>query len=71
VTVTEVLRVATELHVPVRVGRNWFGQYPYLEQALGPAGLAVDRTISIPPEVPPENNGPIGTSTRSMPYRRE
>jgi predicted glycoside hydrolase/deacetylase ChbG (UPF0249 family) len=49
-----LLRVATELRVPVRVGRNWFGQYPYLEQALGPAGLAVDRTISIPPEVPPE-----------------
>jgi hypothetical protein len=48
-----LLRVATEHRLPIRVGSNWFAQYPYLERAPGPDGIAVDRTISIPPSVAP------------------
>lgn len=44
-------RVAAEHRLPMRVGRNWFGRYPYLEAALGPEGIALDRSISIPPSV--------------------
>ncbi|HEX4573875.1 MAG TPA: ChbG/HpnK family deacetylase [Gemmatimonadales bacterium] len=48
------LRVATEQRLPIRVGRNWFEQYTYLAPALGPEGIALDRAITIPPSVPPD-----------------
>lgn len=51
----EVLqKVAADHRLPIRVGRNWFRGYPYLADALGKNGLALDRSITIPPEVPPE-----------------
>ena len=49
-----LLRVAGEMRLPVRVGRNWFLHYPYLETALGPNGIALDRTITIPTETTPD-----------------
>jgi chitin disaccharide deacetylase len=48
------LRVATEQRLPIRVGRNWFAEYTHLAPALGPEGIALDRAITIPPSVPPD-----------------
>lgn len=47
-------KVAREYRLPIRVGRNWFAVHPYLAQALGRDGIALDRCITIPPSVPPE-----------------
>jgi predicted glycoside hydrolase/deacetylase ChbG (UPF0249 family) len=46
-------RVATEQRLPIRVGRNWFAEYAYLA-AGGADGIALDRTITIPPGVAPD-----------------
>jgi chitin disaccharide deacetylase len=46
-------RVAAEQRLPIRVGRNWFAEYPYLAGG-GPGGIALDRTITIPPGVAPD-----------------
>lgn len=49
-----LLRVAKEMQLPVRVGRNWFLHYPYLDAALGPNGIALDRTMTIPTDTTPD-----------------
>jgi predicted glycoside hydrolase/deacetylase ChbG (UPF0249 family) len=46
------LRVAREYRLPIRVGRNWFGERPYLASVLEGGGTALDRVISIPPSTP-------------------
>lgn len=48
-----MLRLSAEYRLPVRVGRNWFPQYGYLPRMLGRDGVVLDRTITIPPTVPP------------------
>jgi hypothetical protein len=53
--VFEVLqKVAREYRLPIRVGRNWFTGYPYLAQALGRDGIVLDRSVTIPPSVEPD-----------------
>src|SRR5438270_580486 len=49
-----VLRVAHEYKLPVFVTRDWFADYPYLQQSLGPEDIILDHTITIGPEILPE-----------------
>jgi hypothetical protein len=49
-----VLRVAHDYKLPVFVVRDWFAERPYLEAALSPGDLVVDRTVTMEPGVPPE-----------------
>jgi len=48
------LRLATENRLPIRVGRNWVIGHPYLARVERAGGVLLDRSISIPPETPPE-----------------
>jgi predicted glycoside hydrolase/deacetylase ChbG (UPF0249 family) len=49
-----MLRVAHEYKLPVFVNTDWFADYPYLRESLGPDDIVLDHTITIGPEVPPE-----------------
>lgn len=49
-----MLRVAHDYKLPIFVNRDWFADYPYLQQSLGPDDILLDHTITIGPEVPPE-----------------
>ncbi len=49
-----VLRVAHDYKLPVFMVRDWFAERPYLEAALSPGDLVVDRTVTMEPGVPPE-----------------
>ena len=49
-----MLRVAHEYKLPVFVNTDWFADYPYLKESLGPDDIVLDHTITIGPEVPPE-----------------
>jgi predicted glycoside hydrolase/deacetylase ChbG (UPF0249 family) len=49
-----MLRVAHEYKLPIFVTRDWFANYPYLQQSLGPGDIVLDHTVTIEPEVPPE-----------------
>jgi predicted glycoside hydrolase/deacetylase ChbG (UPF0249 family) len=46
-----LLRVAHEYKLPVFVTRDWFADYPYLQQSLGPDDIVLDHTVTIGPEV--------------------
>ena len=48
-----ILRVAHENNLPVLIPRNWFGDFPYLEKALGPNDVVIDRVITMAPGLPP------------------
>jgi len=48
------LRMAMENRLPIRVGRNWTIEHPYLARVERAGGVLLDRTITIPPETPPE-----------------
>jgi len=53
--VFEVLqKVAQDHRLPIRVARNWYSGYPYLAEAVGRSGVVLDRSITIPPEIEPE-----------------
>src|SRR5437016_8336045 len=47
-----MLRVAHEYKLPVFVTRDWFANYPYLQESLGPDDIILDHTVTIGPEVP-------------------
>src|SRR5438045_9399868 len=49
-----MLRVAHDYKLPVFVNRDWFADYPYLQESLGPEDIILDHTITIGPEIPPE-----------------
>ena len=49
-----MLRVAHEYKLPVFVNTDWFADYPYLKESLGPDDIVLDHTITIGPDVPPE-----------------
>jgi predicted glycoside hydrolase/deacetylase ChbG (UPF0249 family) len=49
-----MLRIAHDYKLPVFVTRDWFANYPYLEQSLGPNDIVLDHTVTIEPEVTPE-----------------
>jgi len=49
-----MLRVAHEYKLPIFVTRDWFANYPYLQQSLGLGDIVLDHTVTIEPEVPPE-----------------
>lgn len=49
-----MLRVAHDYKLPAFVNRDWFADYPYLQESLGPKDIVLDHTITIGPEVPPE-----------------
>jgi chitin disaccharide deacetylase len=49
-----MLRVAHDYKLPVFVNRDWFAAYPYLQTSLGPNDIVLDHTVTIEPEVPPE-----------------
>jgi len=49
-----ILRLAHEYKLPVFVARDWFAGRPYLESTLTPADIVLDHTVTISPDVPPE-----------------
>src|SRR3954468_12980032 len=49
-----MLRVAHDYKLPVFVNKDWFADYPYLQESLGPEDIVLDHTITIAPEVLPE-----------------
>src|SRR5256885_16049673 len=49
-----MLRVAHDYKLPVFVNRDWFADYPYLQESLGPEDIILDHTITIGPEILPE-----------------
>src|SRR5436190_14191892 len=49
-----MLRVAHEYKLPVFVNRDWFTDYPYLQESLGPGDIVLDHTVTIGPELLPE-----------------
>ena len=57
-----MLRVAHEYKLPIFVTRDWFEAYPYLEASLGAADIVLDHTVTIEPEVPPEQWGEFYTT---------
>jgi predicted glycoside hydrolase/deacetylase ChbG (UPF0249 family) len=48
------VRLAHEFHLPVFVARDWFKDHPYLQQLLGPRDIVIDHTVTIGPDVKPE-----------------
>jgi predicted glycoside hydrolase/deacetylase ChbG (UPF0249 family) len=48
------LSLAHQYKLPFFVTRDWFADYPYLQSALGPDDVVIDRTITIEPSVTPE-----------------
>jgi predicted glycoside hydrolase/deacetylase ChbG (UPF0249 family) len=49
-----LLRLAAEHKLPVRAGRNWLGEHPYLADIEPAGGVLLDRIISVPPGTPAE-----------------
>jgi predicted glycoside hydrolase/deacetylase ChbG (UPF0249 family) len=49
-----VLRLAHDYKLPVFVARDWFADRPYLESSLTPADLVLDHTVTIPPNILPD-----------------
>ena len=49
-----LLRVARDERLPVMVSREWFGEAPFLPEALGPDGIVLDRVVGADPSVRPE-----------------
>ena len=49
-----MLRVAHDYKLPVFVNRDWFADYPYLQESLGPDDIVLDHTVTIGPELLPE-----------------
>jgi len=49
-----MLRVAHEYKLPVFVTRDWFADHPYLQASLDPGDIVLDHTVTIEPEIPPE-----------------
>lgn len=50
-----LLRVARENKLPFRVSREWFTTAQFMPSLLGPDDVVLDRTISIEPNVAPED----------------
>lgn len=48
------LRVAHDYKLPAFVARDWFAERPYLESSLSSSDIVLDHTITINPNVPPE-----------------
>jgi predicted glycoside hydrolase/deacetylase ChbG (UPF0249 family) len=48
------LRLGGEYRLPVFVARNWFAEWPYLKLALAQKNIVVDYTITIEPQIAPE-----------------
>jgi predicted glycoside hydrolase/deacetylase ChbG (UPF0249 family) len=49
-----LLRVARDHRLPVMISKEWYAGAPYLPAMLGPNDVAIDRLISIVPNVPAE-----------------
>lgn len=50
-----LVRVARENKLPIRVSKEMFNNAPFMPAVLGAYSLVLDRTISIEPNVTPEN----------------
>ena len=48
------LRLGREYDLPVFVARDWFTQFPYLQLSLAPHDVVIDHTVTIGPEIAPE-----------------
>ena len=49
-----MVRVGHEYKLPIFVTRDWFADYPYLQQSLGPEDIVLDHTVTMEPGVAPE-----------------
>jgi chitin disaccharide deacetylase len=50
-----LVRVSREYKLPFRVSRDWFSRAQFMPALLGPDDVVLDRTISIEPDVAPED----------------
>lgn len=50
-----LVRVARENRLPFRVSRDWFTRATFMPSLLGPGEVVLDKTISIEPNVTPED----------------
>src|SRR6266700_3972061 len=50
-----LLRVARDNKLPVRVSKEWFASASFMPEVLNPNDVVLDRTISIEPNVTPQN----------------
>jgi predicted glycoside hydrolase/deacetylase ChbG (UPF0249 family) len=48
------LSLGRKYDLPIYVSRDWFADFPYLEQALSPRDVVIDHSVTIGPEVDPE-----------------
>jgi chitin disaccharide deacetylase len=48
------LRLGRQYGMPVFVARDWFTQFPYLQLSLTPHDVVIDHTVTIGPEIAPE-----------------
>ena len=49
-----MVRLGHEYKLPIFVTRDWFADYPYLQQSLGPEDIVLDHTVTMEPGVAPE-----------------
>jgi len=49
-----MLRVAHDYKLPIFVTRDWFAEYPYLQESLGPNDIVLDHTVTMEPGIPAE-----------------
>ena len=49
-----MVRLGHEYKLPIFVTRDWFADYPYLQQGLGPEDIVIDHTVTMEPGLAPE-----------------
>ena len=49
-----LIQLAQEHKLPVRVGRNWVPEHPYLVNIIRRGGVVLNRTITVPADTAPE-----------------
>jgi len=49
-----ILRVGHENHLPVLIPRGWFAEFPFLEKAIGPNDVVIERVVTMEPGLAPE-----------------
>jgi predicted glycoside hydrolase/deacetylase ChbG (UPF0249 family) len=48
------MRLGREYGLPIFVARNWFTEFPYLQDFLTPQDTAIDHTFTIGPDITPQ-----------------
>lgn len=48
------LRLGREYNLPIFIARDWFAEFPYLQRSLTARDVAIDHTVTIGVEIPPQ-----------------